>query len=103
MSTDLTVAHIDSLIEHLEPAQVNGSFPVAALRQLSGALNVLEPYGTRADGQTVRYEHFRDVSYYDMWAVREAGERRWGHCFHLPSEAEAKALCELLNGRSVKP
>jgi hypothetical protein len=47
------------------------------------------------------WEFFCDESYYDMWAVREIG--RWGHCFHLNSHDEAKALCELLNGMTRNP
>lgn len=45
----------------------------------------------------VRWETFCDAAYYDMWAVREAGERRWGFCYHLPSKEEAEGLAALLN------
>jgi hypothetical protein len=44
-----------------------------------------------------KWEYFSDGSYYDMWAVRLVGEKRWGYCYHLNSRDEAKALCELLN------
>ncbi len=54
------------------------------------------------------WECFSDSAYYDMWAVRPVGERRWGHCFHLPSQDEAEGLTALLNhlsppGRSGTP
>lgn len=48
------------------------------------------------------WEAFCDTSYYDMWAVRPVTERRWGHCFHLPSQGEADALRDLLNSYGVK-
>lgn len=48
------------------------------------------------------WEYFCDRSYYDQWAVREQGERRWGHCFHVPSLEEAKGLAEVLNEKSMK-
>jgi hypothetical protein len=43
------------------------------------------------------YEYFCDQSYYHWWAVRPKGEKRWGRCYHVPSEEEAKALAEHLS------
>jgi len=43
------------------------------------------------------WESFLDESYYGQWAVREVGEQRWGHCFHLPSREEADGLRDVLN------
>lgn len=43
------------------------------------------------------WEAFLDESYYDLWAVRPVGERRWGHCFHLIRKEEAEALRDELN------
>lgn len=44
----------------------------------------------------MKYEYFADSGYYDMWAVRPVGEKRWGRAYHVSSEAEAKALAEQL-------
>jgi chromosome segregation ATPase len=44
----------------------------------------------------MRYEVFCDVCYYDQWAVRPVGEKRWGHCYHLPSKEEADGLAKEL-------
>ncbi len=44
----------------------------------------------------MNWEYFLDESYYGMWAVRPVGEKRWGCCFHLHSDEEAKGLSELL-------
>ena len=43
------------------------------------------------------WECFRDESYYGLWAVREVGEKRWGHCFHVQTKEEADGLRDLLN------
>lgn len=54
--------------------------------------------GSRIIDQPVEcWEYFCDRSYYDQWAVREKGETRWGHCFHVPSLEEAKGLTGILN------
>ena len=42
------------------------------------------------------FEVFCDVCYYDQWAVRPVGEKRWGHCYHLPSKEEAEGLAKEL-------
>ena len=47
----------------------------------------------------VAWETFSDVAYYDMWCVREVGERRWGHSFHMADEVEARGLVGILNTR----
>ena len=47
------------------------------------------------------WEYFRDRCYYDMYAVRPVGEKRWGHCFHLVNHDEAKGLAELLTKLSL--
>lgn len=43
------------------------------------------------------WEAFADPAYFDMWCVREVGERRFGHGFHLVNADEAHGLCDLLN------
>lgn len=48
------------------------------------------------------WEFFCDRSYWDMWAVRPVGERRWGRCFHVPSQEEAQALAALLTECGAK-
>lgn len=40
----------------------------------------------------VDWEVFLDVSYYDLWAVRPAGENRLGYTFHVMTKQEADAL-----------
>ena len=47
--------------------------------------------------EKIRWECFCDGSYFDLWAVRPAGENRWGHCFHVQTKEEAEGLCNLLN------
>jgi hypothetical protein len=47
-----------------------------------------------------RYEVFCDSAYYNMWAVRVNGEKRWGHCYHLPSKEEAEGLAQELQGHA---
>jgi hypothetical protein len=42
------------------------------------------------------WEIFCDHSYYDLWAVRPVGEKRWGKCFHVQSHGEADTLRDLL-------
>ena len=51
---------------------------------------------------TQEWECFRDLAYFDMWCVRKVGETRFGHGYHVPSEAEARALCEELGGVRAK-
>ena len=46
------------------------------------------------------WECFSDAAYYDMWCVRQIGERTFGQGFHLVNGDEAKALCDMLNARS---
>lgn len=48
------------------------------------------------------WETFSDPSYYNMWCVREVGERRFGHSFHLINGDEAHGLVELLNGKAMR-
>lgn len=50
-------------------------------------------------GDDLKYEYFYDVGYYDQWAVRDINKRAFNEAFHVPSEAEAKALCGLLNAK----
>jgi hypothetical protein len=45
----------------------------------------------------MKWECFCDKSYYGMYAVREVGETRWGHCFHVAAREEAEGLRDLLN------
>ena len=44
-----------------------------------------------------KFECFCDISYYDLWAVRPIGEKRWGYCYHLPTKEEAEGLKDELN------
>ena len=57
---------------------------------------------TQQGAPVPKWECFCDESYYGQWAVRQVGERRWGHAFHLPSEEEGKGLCELLNEKDTQ-
>ena len=47
-----------------------------------------------------QWETFHDSSYYDMFAVRMKSDRCFNSqtLFHVPSKAEADALCDILNG-----
>lgn len=47
--------------------------------------------------EPVAWECFCDRSYYDMWCVRQVGQRTFGEGFHLVSGGEAQALCDMLN------
>ncbi len=49
------------------------------------------------------WECLRDSSYYDMWLVRQVGDRQFGQGFHLVNGDEATALCDLLNRRAPDP
>ena len=49
------------------------------------------------------WECFCDESYFGLWAVRETGERRWGHCFHVQTRAEGEGLRDLLNKLTGTP
>lgn len=55
---------------------------------------MLEGFG--GDGVT-EWECFCDAGYFDMWCVREVGERRFGYGFHLVNGDEAQGLCDHLN------
>lgn len=55
-----------------------------------------------ASGALRRWECFCDDSYYHMWAVRAVGERRWGHCYHVPTREEGEGLRDLLNDLEAK-
>jgi len=68
------------------------------IAQLEAELAVLKANGE----ECCEWEYFCDSSYYGYWAVRPVGENRWGHCFHLVSEEEAKELCEVLNQKKVE-
>lgn len=46
------------------------------------------------------WECFQDSSYYDMWCVRQVGDRTFGSGFHLMRGEEATALRDLLNQRA---
>lgn len=50
--------------------------------------------------QTEAWECFQDSSYYDMWCVRQVGDRTFGSGFHLMRGEEAIALRDLLNQRA---
>ncbi len=45
------------------------------------------------------WECFADRAYFDMWCVREVGNRRFGESFHLVNGDEARGLVALLNER----
>jgi hypothetical protein len=44
-----------------------------------------------------RWETFCDASYYHLWCVRRAGDRRFGSGFHVNDSEEALELVRLLN------
>jgi len=48
-------------------------------------------------GIKMKWECFCDEYYYRLWAVREVGEKRWGHCFHVQTQQEGEGLRNLLN------
>lgn len=48
------------------------------------------------------WECFCDESYFDYWAVRPVGEKRWGYCFHLVTRKEAEELRDMLNSNGVE-
>lgn len=48
------------------------------------------------------YETFRDPAYFDMWCVREVGETRFGHGWHLVNGDEAQDLVECLNSLTAQ-
>ena len=50
----------------------------------------------RGVGTEDLFEVFVDACYYDQWAVRPVGEKRWGYCYHLPSKEEAEGLAKEL-------
>jgi hypothetical protein len=45
-----------------------------------------------------QWEWFSDPAYYDLWAVRPIGDKDFGSSklFHVQTEHEAKALCDIL-------
>lgn len=53
------------------------------------------------DTQKQKWEYFQDVSYYDLWAVRPVGERKFGASFHLNNKEEAEFLAQLLTTHNV--
>lgn len=54
-------------------------------------------------GITNAWECFADRSYFDMWCVRQVGERDFRRSFHLVNADEAQGLCDLLNAERVNP
>jgi len=52
---------------------------------------------TNAVSSNRLFEYFCDESYYHLWCVRPANERRWGHCYHVQSKEEARGLAEELS------
>ena len=49
---------------------------------------------------SAEFECFCDLSYYDLWAVRAVGEKRWGHCFHVQTKEEAEGLRDTLSANA---
>ena len=49
------------------------------------------------------WECFCDIGYFEMWAVRQIGDRSFNsqRLFHVPSKEEAEALRDLLNEMSM--
>lgn len=47
------------------------------------------------------WECFSDPAYYDMWCVREVGNRNFREGFHLVNGDEARGLVALLNAQPV--
>lgn len=50
------------------------------------------------------WEFFEDMSYYHLWAVRPVGDRYFNSqkLFDVQNQAEAQALCDLLNNYEMK-
>ncbi len=52
---------------------------------------------------TLEWETFHDVSYYDLWAVRPIGDKDFNspRLFHLNLKNEAEKLQEYLNSLEI--
>ena len=63
----------------------------------------LELEAKREDFQ--KWEFFCDMAYFDQWAVRPIEDNSFSsqNLFHVPTKAEAMALCDLLNNNFVVP
>lgn len=56
------------------------------------------PHGVEGGGK--RWETFCDAAYYDLWCVRQVGQRKFGEGYHVQSEDEARHLCDTLNDQA---
>lgn len=79
-----------------------GSDPVCMGRVSWSAVQAIAALTGTGEEPSVVWETFNDSSYYDMWCVREAGERRFGHSFHLVNGDEARGLVKLLNRLAMR-
>lgn len=92
---DETHELIDSAIEALKKS-VDYKKPRGILKEYYPKDHIqipAEPLSVKRD----KWECFCDEAYYQMWAVREVGEKRFGYCFHLNSREEADGLTQILN------
>lgn len=53
--------------------------------------------------EPVAWECFLDPAYYDMWAIRQTGNRNFEETIHVVNGKEAKHLCAWLNSLNTHP
>ena len=53
--------------------------------------------------EPVVWECFLDSAYYDMWAIRQTGNRNFEETIHVINGKEAKHLCAWLNSLNTHP
>jgi hypothetical protein len=53
--------------------------------------------------EPVAWECFLDPAYYDMWAIRQTGNRNFEETIHVVNGKEAKQLCSWLNSLNTHP
>ena len=53
--------------------------------------------------EPVAWECFSDAAYYDMWAIRQIGNRNFDETIHVVNGKEAKHLCAWLNSLNTHP
>lgn len=51
--------------------------------------------------EPVAWECFSDPAYYDMWAIRQVGNRNFEETIHVVNGKEAKQLCAWLNSLNI--
>ena len=71
-------------------------------RQAKTALAAIQKdYIIVEKSKVAKYEYFNDPCYYNLWAVKEIKNGKFEDVFHVQSEDEAQALCELLNKTDI--